>query len=237
MVKTELIDQGLENLGIDIQYDPDELQTFQQLMLEYNQKTDLTNITEPEDIAIKHYLDSFTAFMYDQFKTKAKVVDVGTGAGFPAIPLKLVNKELEITLLDSLNKRLIFLDHVIEQMNLEDIHTLHMRGEDAGRYNKYREQYDLGVSRAVARLNILLELSLPLVKPGGYFLAMKGKDGLNELEEARNAIDKLGAKVVDVKEFNLWDGDNNRVLILLEKIRPTDKEYPRNFGQIKKKPL
>ena len=237
MVKTDLIDKGLQKHNIDITYNEDELEIFQQMLLDWNQKTDLTGITDPDEIAIKHFLDSFTPFKFDQFKNKATMVDVGTGAGFPAIPMKLVNKDLDITLLDSLNKRLIFLDEVIDQMVLQDIRTLHIRGEEAGQSDQYREHFDLGVSRAVARLNILLELSLPLIKVGGYFLAMKGRDGLIELDEAKDAIKILGAEVIKVEEMNLWDGENERVLILLQKTKNTPKSYPRNFGQIKKRPL
>lgn len=233
----KILDQGLKELGIDLELDYDRFLEFQELLLEWNEKMDLTNITEDEDVYVKHYLDSLSLFQMEEFRGEKKLLDIGTGAGFPGIPLKLVNDKLDIVLMDSLKKRLVFLDHVIEEMDLKDIHTIHTRAEEAANNKKYRENFDIVTSRAVARLNILTELALPYVKVGGIFAVMKGPGGLEELEEAQSAIEKLGGKVRLTKEFDLWENDNRRTLILVDKIKSTPSKYPRNFGQIKKKPL
>lgn len=233
----ESIDVGLKNLDIDIDYDYKLFDEFYELLVKGNEKTDLTTIIEREDVDIKHFLDSMTAFKIPEFRKEITLIDIGTGAGFPAIPLKLVNPNLKITLLDGLNKRLIFLEEVIKEMNLENIRTLHSRGEIAGRDKNHREKYDIAVSRAVSRLNKLVELSLPLVKVGGIFLAMKGVDLKEELEEAQKAMEELGGKIRDVIEFNLTQGENGRTLVVIEKVKKTPSKYPRQYGQIKNKPL
>lgn len=233
----ESIDVGLKNLDIDIDYDYKLFDEFYELLVKGNEKTDLTTIIEREDVDIKHFLDSMTAFKIPEFRKEKTLIDIGTGAGFPAIPLKLVNPNLKITLLDGLNKRLIFLEEVIKEMNLENIRTLHSRGEIAGRDKNHREKYDIAVSRAVSRLNKLVELSLPLVKVGGIFLAMKGVDLKEELEEAQKAMEELGGKIRDVIEFNLTQGENGRTLVVIEKVKKTPSKYPRQYGQIKNKPL
>ena len=231
------IKRGLQNLNIDIEFDYDRFEEFYNILIEGNKKTDLTTIVEREEVDIKHFLDSMTAFMIPEFHEKKKLIDIGTSAGFPAIPLKLVNPNLDITLLDGLNKRLIFLEEVINKMNLENIKTFHSRGEDASRDKKHREKYDIAVSRAVSRLNKLVEFSLPLVKVGGIFVAMKGIDLKEELEEGKNAIEELGGKLRDVIEFNLTENENGRTLVVIEKVKRTPEKYPRQFGQIKNKPL
>lgn len=231
------IDIGLKKLNIDIEYDYSLFEKFYELLIEGNKKTDLTTILEREEVDIKHFLDSLTAFMVPEFKGKKTLVDIGTGAGFPGIPLKLVNPDLDITLLDGLNKRLIFLDEVIDKMELKNIRTLHSRGEDAGRDKKYREKFDIVVSRAVSRLNKLVEISLPLVKVGGIFLAMKGVDMKEEIYEAEKGIEELGGSIRDVIEFDLTDGENSRTLVVIEKVKKTPDKYPRQFGKIKNKPL
>lgn len=233
----DILDEGLKRLDIDIDYDEEEFLKFYELLKEKNKVVDLTNIIEYEDVMIKHFLDSLTLFKFDEFKEEKTIIDIGTGAGFPGIPIKLVNKDLKITLLDSLNKRLVFLDEVIDKLNLKDIHTLHRRSEDIGNEKEYREKYDIAVSRAVSRMDKLVEMALPLVKVGGLFIAMKGKDTEDELNEALEGISILGGKVKDVVEFTLTEGENERTLIVVEKIKKTPKKYPRNFGQIKKKPL
>lgn len=235
MVK--ILDDGLNRLNIDINYNESEFLEFYELLKEKNKVVDLTNIIEYDDVMIKHFLDSLTCFKIPEFSEKKKLIDIGTGAGFPGIPLKLVNRDLDITLLDSLNKRLVFLDEVIDTMELKDIHTLHRRSEDIGSERQYRESYDIGVSRAVSRMNKLVEMSLPLIKVGGIFVAMKGKDVEDELNEALEGISKLGGRIRDVIEFTLTEGENERTLVVVEKVKSTPKKYPRNFGQIKKKPL
>lgn len=237
-MQKKIIDQGLDRLGIDISYPYDKFEAFEQMLLSYNERMDLTNITEPDEVALKHFLDSMTIFKVGQLKEEAKVIDLGTGAGFPAIPIKLVNDKLDMTLLDSQKKRLNFLDDVIDQMDLANIRTIHSRAEDMARDKDHREGYDILVSRAVARLRVLVELGLPLVRPGGIMVAMKGKDARLELDEAGSAITKLGGIFREIKEFDLSeDGDDKRGLVIIEKVKPTPDGFPRNYGQIKKKPL
>lgn len=237
-MQAQLIDQGLERLNIHITYPNEALAQFQDLLLHYNKVMDLTGITEAEDIAIKHFLDSLTIFMVEEFKGPGRLLDLGTGAGFPAIPIRLTNPDLDMTLLDSQKKRLKFLDQVIDQMGLENISTIHGRAEDLGQDSDHRQAYDLVVSRAVANLQVLIELGLPLVKLGGLMVAMKGLDGRAEYKDAQKGIKILGGQVRDIIEFDLSEnGENSRTLIVIEKIKPTPRTYPRNYGQIKKKPL
>lgn len=233
----EILDRVLKDQGIDLDLDYEKFDEFYKLLKAGNEKTDLTNIIEENEVYLKHFLDSLTLFKLEEFFGKKSLVDIGTGAGFPGIPLKLANPDLNITLLDSLNKRLIFLDSVIDEMDLKDIHTIHIRGEEAGKDPDMRESFDLATSRAVSRLNILVELALPLVKVGGLFVAMKGKNVDEEVEEAKKAIETLGGKIRDVIKFDLSDGDNQRSLVVIEKIKATPKKYPRAYGQIKKRPL
>lgn len=233
----EFLEKKLQEQGIELNLDYDEFSKYYDLLKEWNEKIDLTNIIEEEDVYIKHFLDSLTLFKIKEFYEDKKLIDIGTGAGFPGLPLKLANKNLDITLLDSLNKRLVFLDQVIEDLKLENIKTIHGRSETAGLDKNYREAYDIGVSRAVSRLNKLVEMSLPLIKVGGIFVAMKGKDLEEELQEAENAIKELGGQVKEIIEFELLPGDYQRTLVVIEKVKKTPKAYPRSFGKIKNKPL
>lgn len=212
------------------------LEIFYDYMISYNKKTDLTNITEKDEVYIKHFLDSLMLFKIEEFKEAHTLVDIGTGAGFPGVPLKIINNNLDITLMDSLKKRLIFLDYIIDEMSLSDIRTLHARAEDMGN-DTLRDNFEIATSRAVSRLNKLVELTLPLVAPSGIFVAMKGKDAHEELDEAENAIKMLNGRVREVIDFKLFEGDQDRSLIVIEKTAPTPKKYPRSFGKIKNKPL
>lgn len=232
-----LLEKALANHDIKLNLNLEEFESYYSLLKEWNEKIDLTNIIEEEDVYIKHFLDCLTLFKIPEFYKKKSLVDIGTGAGFPGIPLKLANKDLDITLLDSLNKRLIFLDETIRELQLTNIRTIHSRGEDAGQNEKFREKFDIACSRAVSRLNKLVEVTLPLVKVGGIFVAMKGKNVQEEVEEAKRGIETLGGKIRNIIEFNLTAGDNERALVVIEKIKATPKKYPRAFGQIKKKPL
>lgn len=233
----EILAQGLKDQAIDLEINYQDFDKFYELLKAGNEKNDLTNIIEEDEVYLKHFLDSLCLFKIKEFYGAKKLVDLGTGAGFPGIPLKLANPDLDITLLDSLNKRLIFLDSVIDQMDLKGIHTLHMRGEEAGKNPKLRESFDLGTSRAVSRLNMLVELALPLIKVGGYFVAMKGKNVDEEVAEATKAIETLGGQIEGLIKFDLSQGDNQRSLVVIKKVMASPKKYPRNFGQIKKKPL
>lgn len=210
---------------------------YKDLLIEWNKKINITAITEDWEIDIKHFLDSLSPNITNLFNNKAKVIDVGTGGGFPGLPLKILNNELDMTLLDSLNKRIKFLDIVIEKLNYSKIKPIHGRAEEMARKAEYREKFDIAISRAVASLDTLAEYCIPFVKLGGYFISMKSLNYDEELNKSRNAIEILGGKIVDVKEFNLPSTDMGRSLIIIEKIRKTSTKYPRPGGKPKSKPL
>lgn len=220
----ELTDEQIENF-----YD------FMNLLIEKNKVMNLTGITEPKEVILKHFIDSLTALKY--INENNTVIDVGTGAGFPGVPLKITKNSLEITLLDSLNKRINFLNEVIENTGLDNIRTIHGRAEDFGRNIEYREKYDVAISRAVAPLNILLEYMLPFVKVGGKCICMKGSNCDEEIENAKNAIKKLGGEIEKIDKFSLPNSDNNRTILIIKKVKKIDKQYPRNAGIPTKKPL
>ena len=210
---------------------------YYQALISWNEKINLTAITEPQQVAIKHMIDSLTCYDVEFFKGKVKLIDVGTGAGFPGLPLKIYNNEIELTLLDSLNKRLKFLEAVVTEIGLENVNLVHSRAEDGGKNKLLREVFDIAVSRAVARLNVLSELCLPFVKVGGYFIALKGAQYEAELTEASSAIKTLGGEVVKVQPVTLPDLADVRAVIYIKKVQPMAAKYPRKAGQIEKNPL
>ena len=201
------------------------------LMIEKNKVINLTGITEYNDVFIKHYLDSILPL--NEIKSNSKVLDIGTGAGFPGVPLKIMDSSLNVTLLDSLNKRINFLNEVIDALSLNNIKAVHSRAEDY--VNVSRETFDYVVSRAVARLNTLLEYCLPFVKVGGYFIAYKSNDTNEEIKESTNALKVLGGKIEKRLEFDL-EG-NKRTLLFIKKIKETPKKYPRGQNKPKNNPL
>ena len=215
----------------------EQFQCYYELLIEWNQRMNLTAITEPREVAVKHMIDSLSAYEDKIFKPNASLADVGTGAGFPGIPLKIFRPDLELTLLDSLNKRVHFLQTVVDELGLEDVDCVHARAEEGARMKKYREQYDLAVSRAVARLPILCEYCLPFVKRGGHFLALKGRAFAEEVEEAAKAIKVMGGSHTDVREVHLPGLDDKRAIITVTKTMPTPKAYPRKAGTPAKNPL
>ena len=211
------------------------LKRYYELLVEWNERMNLTALTEPQDVALKHFADSLTLLQYTEIKDGASMIDVGTGAGFPGLVLKIARPDIRLTLLDSLNKRLNFLDTVCEELGLEEVETVHSRAEDGSR-TQLRDSFDYAVARAVAPLNVLAEYCLPYVKAGGAFLAMKGKTAAKELADAENAIKKLGGEVADKRFFTLGEA-GERGIIEIAKIAPTPKEYPRKSKAIKNKPL
>lgn len=207
---------------------------YADLLIEWNQKINLTSIVEPEEIAVKHFLDSLTLA---KFVEGNKIGDIGTGAGFPGVPLKIFYPEKTFYLVDSLAKRLDFLNDVIQKLNMDNVQTVHSRAEDIGRNVQYRSSFDTVVSRAVAKLPVLLEYAIPLLKVGGVFLAAKGSQGEEEITEAENALSLLGAEIRDIKKFNLGSGAEHRSIIIVEKVKETPSIYPRKAGTPAKKPL
>ncbi len=223
---------------IDIKLKENELEKFYSYMkslIEWNKKINLTAITEPEDIIRKHFIDSLTINKY--IDENMKVIDVGTGAGFPGVPLKILRDDLDITLLDSLNKRLIFLDEVIKKNDLKNIKTIHYRVEDVGKSKNYREMFDIAVSRAVAPLNVLVEYLLPLVKINGKCICMKGSNVEEEINIAKSAIAILGGKIDIISEFSLPNSDMKRNIIIIRKVKDTPNKYPRKPGIPSKEPI
>ena len=227
---------NVDKLGITLsEIQLKQFYNYMNLLIEWNKKINLTAITEPNEIILKHFVDSLTISKYISDGTR--VVDVGTGAGFPGIPLKIYRQDIEITLLDSLQKRINFLDEVIRELNLEKIETVHSRVEDFGKDKKYREKFDIATSRAVANLATLSEYLLPLVKVGGKAISMKGSLIEEELENSKNAIKILGVEIERVDEFDLPNSDISRNIILINKIKETPNKYPRKAGEPSKKPL
>lgn len=208
--------------------------TYYNLLVEWNEKMNLTAITEFEEVVEKHFADSLTCMKTGVFKEGMKVIDVGCGAGFPSIPLEIAMPELEFTLVDSLNKRIGFLDCVIEKLGLENITTVHSRAEDSGR-SELRDSFDVCVARAVASLPVLCELCLPHVKPGGVFIAMKGSSAKDEVEISENAIKQLGGKLESVENSGIEGFEHYNIVI--KKLSETNKKYPRKAGVPNKKPL
>ena len=209
--------------------------TYMNLLMEWNEKINLTAITKPEEIILKHFVDCLTISKY--IETNSKLIDVGTGAGFPGIPLKIYRSDLKVTLVDSLNKRLNFLNEVINSLKLENIETIHARAEELGRNKGYREKFDIATSRAVANLSTLSEYLLPFIKVGGKCICMKGADIDGELNNAKKAIEVLGGKVVGKEVFNLPQSDLGRSIIVIEKTKNTPGKFPRKSGTPAKEPI
>ena len=207
---------------------------YMKLLLEWNKKMNLTAITNEDEVILKHFIDSLTINKYMNGK---KVMDIGTGAGFPGIPLKILKKDLSITLLDSLNKRITFLEEVIRNLSLENIQAVHARAEELAHKEEYREQYDIAVSRAVAPMHTLLEYMLPYVKIGGKCICMKGPNLQEESKDLQNCLETLGGKIEKIEEIVLPETEIKRNIMLIKKENKTPKKYPRNPGMPSKKPL
>ena len=208
---------------------------YMNLLIEWNEKMNLTAIIEPSEIILKHFIDSIT--ILKDIKDGSTLVDVGTGAGFPGIPLSIMNSTLKITLVDSLNKRLIFLQEVIKELNLKNVELIHARAEEFGRNKKYREKFDIATSRAVANLATLSEYLLPLVKINGQAISMKAGNASQEIEEAQKAIKTLGGHINRIDEFYLPQTDIARTIIIIDKIKETPNQYPRKAGTPSKEPI
>lgn len=227
----------LKEFGIDLSEEQKwQLHRYYELLVKWNEKMNLTGITEVNEVYLKHFYDSLIGFlMFEEIGNCKTLCDVGSGAGFPALPVKIVFPHLKMDLVDSLGKRVNFLNHVINETKLKDIQAYHSRAEEyAGRH---RESFDIVTARAVARLNILSELCVPLVKEEGYFIALKGQTGEDELIESKRALETLGVQIIDVKQIELPEEAGSRTNIYTKKHKKTPNKYPRAYGQIKNKPL
>lgn len=238
MRDNSILVKGAEQMGIVLSdKQQQQFETYYDYLVAQNEVMNLTAITEYEEVLTKHFLDSlFLAQNLKEFDGK-RVLDLGTGAGFPGIPLKIAFPETEFVLMDSLNKRIGFLNRVIELLDLKKITAIHARAEEAARKNEYREQFDYCVSRAVARLATLSEFCIPFVKPGGSFISYKAGDCKKECEEAKNAIKILGGKLISAKEMNLPDTEIARTFVVIRKEKHTPEKYPRGQGKPLKQPL
>lgn len=232
------LENGFRELNIRINKKSiDELLLFRDMLLEWNKKINLTSITDNQEIFIKHFFDSATCMATGYIKDGFEVVDIGTGAGFPGLVLKIINNEINITLLDSLKKRTNYLENLVINLGLKNVEIIHGRAEEYGNKVEYREKYDIALSRAVASINVLLEYCLPYIKNGGYFLCQKGPKFKDELKEAEKALKTLGGKINEVKEFILPGSDIKRNIIVIEKIYKTPAKYPRKAGKPTSNPI
>lgn len=215
----------------------DQYEKYYETLVEWNEKMNLTAITEKADVYLKHFYDSLSASFYFDFTKPLRLCDVGAGAGFPSIPLKIAFPHLQVTIVDSLNKRISFLNHLASVLKLENVHFIHDRAETFGVNPEYREAYDVVTARAVARMSVLSELCLPLVKVGGHFVAMKAANANEELAIGQKAISTLGGKLVETFTFTLPIEESERNIMVIKKEKQTPKKYPRKPGVPGKMPI
>lgn len=229
--------QCAKQLNIDITEEQlEQFHLYYDMLIEKNKVMNLTAIIDKKEVMIKHFLDSIAVLKYMDL-TDEKIIDIGTGAGFPGIPIKIIRPELELTLLDSLNKRINFLNEVVSKLHLQGVNAIHGRAEDYAHDRKYRGQFDVSVSRAVANLSTLSEYCIPFVKIGGYFISYKSGNMEEELENSKNSIYLCGGKCKKMEKFILPDSDMERSFVFIEKVRNTAKQYPRKSGIPSKNPL
>ena len=234
----DLLAAGAEKLELDLNNEQiDTFLDYLEILQKWNQKMNLTAIDDPEEIVIKHFLDSISCASVIDLTANSSVIDLGTGAGFPGLPLKIVYPQLKLTLLDSTRKRVTFLKNLARELDLKEIEFIHGRAEDYGQKNEYRASFDLVVARAVASLNILSEYAVPFLKPSGSFLAQKGAKVKEEIIEATEAIEILGPEIYDVAAIDLPYTDAERNLVIIDKVRETPVKYPREAGTPSQEPI
>ncbi|MBE3554498.1 MAG: 16S rRNA (guanine(527)-N(7))-methyltransferase RsmG [Thermicanus sp.] len=210
---------------------------YYEMLVLWNERINLTAITDEEGVYEKHFFDSLMPTFSTPFHHVHKIADIGSGAGFPSIPIKIIYPHLQVVIVDSLKKRITFLEELVKELGLDQVELIHGRAEEVGRKPYYRESFPIVLARAVARLNILLELTLPFVEVGGYFIAMKGKSGDQELKDSTNALKELRGTVDKMEKAILPNEKSERILFWIKKEAPIPDKYPRNGGQIEKKPL
>ncbi|MFE1242504.1 16S rRNA (guanine(527)-N(7))-methyltransferase RsmG [Fictibacillus sp. NPDC058756] len=234
----EMFQTSLKEKGIELsEKQLSQFEKYFHLLVEWNEKMNLTAITEKEEVYLKHFYDSVTAAFYFNFNQDITVCDVGAGAGFPAVPLKICFPEINLTVVDSLNKRIGFLEHVVKELGLENVSMYHDRAETFAHRPEFRQQFDLVMARAVARLSVLSEFCLPLVKKGGHFLGMKGANLPEEVKDGEKAVKLLGGKIEDVHSFLLPIEESERNIVIIEKVNETPKKFPRKPGTPNKSPI
>ena len=238
MNNEDILRQGIKDFGIEVNDQMiSDLKIYREILVDWNQKMNLTGIEEEKEVFIKHFLDSISAVSNGYIKDGISLIDVGTGAGFPGLPLKICLQNIKLTLLDSLNKRINFLQEVSNTVNLKDIEFIHGRAEDFGKNEDYREKYDVATARAVAGLPILMEFCVPFVKVGGYFVCLKGPNANLELEESKVAMDVLGVEFVEKIDIELPNEELKHNILVFKKIKNTPQKYPRKAGKPAKSPI
>ena len=234
----QLMKEASNEVGLELtekQYN--QFITYMRLLQEWNEKINLTAITEDEEVIKKHFIDCIKAFKSEAVKNAKTIIDVGTGAGFPGLPIAIMDPSIKVTLLDSLNKRINFLNTVVRSLDLNNVTTIHSRAEDGARQVELREKFDVAISRAVANMAVLSEFCIPYVKLNGYFVALKGPAIEEELKEGQKAIETLGGKLEKLVEVNIEESDLKHNIVEVKKVNKCSKTYPRKAGTINKKPI
>lgn len=234
----QLMKEASLEVGLDLtekQYN--QFIKYMKLLQEWNEKINLTAITEDEEVIKKHFIDCIKAFKSNAVKNAKSIMDVGTGAGFPGLPIAIMNPDINVTLLDSLNKRINFLNTVVSALELKNVITIHSRAEDGARKPEFRESFDVATSRAVANMAVLSEFCLPYVKVNGHFVALKGPAIEEELRDGQKAISTLGGKLENIIEVNIEESDLKHNIVEVKKVNKCPKTYPRKAGTINKKPI
>lgn len=238
MNNVDILVKGLERLGIGVDAEKlEKLIAFKDILLDWNEKINLTSITDEKEVYIKHLIDSATCLNSGMIKAGYKVIDIGTGAGFPGMVIKILKDDISMTLLDSLNKRIIYLEDAAKRLALNQVDIIHGRAEEFGVKQGYRESFDIVLSRAVASLNVLVEYCIPYVKMGGYFLCQKGPSYKEELEEAGKAVEILGGSLERIEEYQLPYSDIKHYILIIKKIKNTPTKYPRKPGKPAASPI
>lgn len=238
MSNRDILAKGICDLGIDVNDKMlDNLKIYRDILADWNQHMNLTGIVEEKEVYIKHFLDSISAVKNGYIKNGMSLIDVGTGAGFPGLPLRICLENLEVTLLDSLNKRINFLQEVSKSVGIDNIEYIHGRAEDFGKSEEYREKYDIATARAVAGLPVLMEFCIPFIKVGGHFVCLKGPNANLELEESKSAMEVLGVEFIEKIDVKLPESDLNHNILVFKKVKNTPEKYPRKAGKPSKNPI